>query len=104
VARNTKSSASVGSRTLDYKAILGIAGTIIAALVVVIWGYLSSDFDKQSSTNAKQWERLREISEAHVKLEADTFYLKQHMEESKEGRKDVEERLRALERRGERIR
>jgi hypothetical protein len=99
----------VGSSTLDYKTFLGIAGTIIAALAVVVWGYLSGDATKQAATNGKQWELLSEMGKAHVRLESDTNYLKRDVEQlrreqEENGRafSDIREQLRALEHRGER--
>jgi len=99
VARTKQPSAPVGYRALDIKTVLGIAGTIIIALAGLAWGLIARDYNKQSDTNGKQWDLIKGINDAHIKLEADTFYLKRDMEDSKRERIDYEARLRALERR-----
>lgn len=106
MARIPKARPAMGPRTIDYKSILGIAGTIIAALSVVTWGYISGDLTKQSATNSKQWELLSTMDKAHIRLETDTLYLKRDMEDLKRAnevatreREALETRLRAVEQR-----
>lgn len=87
------------SGIVDLKTALGGAGALIVLLAGATWGLVNAnhtdEVERNQSTNAKQWERLKELNDGLIKLES-------KMEQAVKYIDDQEDRIRALEHRGER--
>ena len=84
---------------LEYKTVLGGAASCIVLLAGLTWGLFNSshqdEVDNLNRTNTLQWERIRELNNTLIKLDAEHLQHRHYID-------DQEVRIRALEHRGDR--
>ena len=88
---------------INYENLFRATLVIIPLLGGSIWGLWNSQYRDNLANiqhiDSKQWERLKELSDEHVRHEADTQYLKREVERLRKDTDDQEVRLRAEEHR-----
>lgn len=84
---------------LEYKTVLGGAGTLILLLAGFTWGLFNAghqdEADDNKRTNTAQWERIRSLNDTIIEFRTKHDNLRQDVD-------DQEVRIRALEHKGER--
>lgn len=88
---------------INYENLFRVTLVIIPLLGGSIWGLWNSQYRDNLANiqhiDSKQWELLKELSDQHVRHEADTEYLKREVERLRKDADDQEVRLRAEEHR-----
>ena len=84
---------------LEYKTVLGGAGTLIVLLAGLTWGLFNSshqdEVDALNRTNSLQWERIRDLNDTVITLRTEQAQHRHYID-------DQETRIRALEHRNDR--
>ena len=83
---------------LEYKTVLGGAGTLIVLLAGFTWGLFNSNHQDEVDTlnraNTAQWERIRTLNDQLIESRTEAKTLRRDVD-------DQEVRIRALEHRGD---